>query len=482
MVEHYGENALWLYWEGPMPPYIRLCLDLLQAYNPNARMLGPEDLPGLGFPSEVLEAIRKWHICQRSDAIRVFLLANYGGVWCDADCIPLKPFDLLARAAETSPAGLVTYHSTDSTFGLGLLAARPGAEPIVQLWEHIHRIICDQRVPAWLEVSSQPLTEIIKKTDHTGVVVLPFDHVCPISWRDQHVLSTKAPEHEHAAWLAARPNIWTCMLSHQELSKDSTGKHILNLSRHELLTSDRLLSYLFRASIRRLHESVRPSGRAVVTLNLYGDGMPQNFRESQRAAAQRWGAEYVEITRPLFGWREPWWEKLNLDQHTAAYERVVFFDRDVVVRDDCPSLFELVPEEAVGAVSSEQEGHNLLHHIVPKMQPLCETLGVPLDFTREYLNSGVLVFSPHRHRQVFEAARLVWALTGDHRSWEISDQGPISLACRWTGTPLYLLPCEFNRCGSRLWDHWTPQMDAYIWHFCGPKTWEKMANTIWRVT
>ncbi|GAB6188122.1 glycosyltransferase [Thermopirellula anaerolimosa] len=473
-------SPVWLYWEGPMPPYIRLCLDLLKAYNPNARVLGPDDLPGLGFSPELLDAIGTWHVCQRSDAIRAWLLAEHGGVWCDADCIPLKPFDLLARAAETSPCGLLAYQSTDRTIGVALFAARPGAEPIVRLRDHVVQIARSGRKPGWLEVSSQPMTRIVHEIGRQRCVILPFDHVSPISWRDQHLLSARAPEHEHAAWLAARPNIWTCMLSNQRLSDPAAEDDVPRLTRHELLSSDRLLSHVFRASVGRLHPPSLPAGRAVVTLNLYGDGMPHNLRESQRAAAERWGAEYVEITRPLFGWREPYWEKLNLDKHAVAYERVVYFDRDVVVRADCPNLFECVPAEAIGAVSSEQEGHNLLHHVVPKMQPLCDLLGVPLDFSHEYINSGVLVFSPHRHRAVFEAARLIWALTGDHSSWEIGDQGPLSLARRWTETPLCLLPSEFNRCGARLWDRWTPVMDAFIWHFCGSKNWPHMADTNWQ--
>jgi hypothetical protein len=78
---------------------------------------------------------------------------------------------------------------------------------------------------------------------------------------------------------------------------------------------------------------------------------------------------------------------------------------------------------------------------------------------------------------VIEAARLVWALTDDHGLWEIGDQGPLSLARRWTETPLCLLPCEFNRCGARLWDRWTPAMDDFIWHFCGSKHWSHTVDT-----
>ena len=254
------------------------------------------------------------------------------------------------------------------------------------------------------------------------------------------------------------------------------------MTRHELLTSDRLISFLFRESIARLQAMQAPSvcsGNAVITLNLYGDGLPGNVRDSQRAAAERWGAEYVEITRPLFGWHDPFLEKLHLDCRAAAYDRVVYLDRDVVVRADCPSLFDLVPETHIGAVPSEQEGHHLLFHIQPKMAPLCHVVGVPMDYTSEYINSGVVVFSPHVHRPAFEAARCLHGITSE-RSWEVYDQGCLGLGIKWSGVPLCLLPTEFNRCGERLWDHWTPKMDSFVWHFCGKKTWEAMQNTNWK--
>ena len=191
------------------------------------------------------------------------------------------------------------------------------------------------------------------------------------------------------------------------------------------------------------------------------------------------GAEYVEITRPLFGWRDPFLEKLHLDRHAAAYERVVYLDRDVIVRADCPSLFELVPKDNLGAVASEQKGHHLFVHIQSKMDPLCRLVGVTMDYATEYINSGVLVFSPCVHKPAFESARCLHGITAE-RSWEVYDQGCLGLGIKWSGTPLHLLLSEFNRCGERLWDHWTPKMDAFVWHFCGKKTWGAMQDTNWK--
>ena len=471
------DTRLWLYWEGPMPAYIRLCADLLLAYNPGAVLLGPEDLPQLGFTEEVLAAISKWHVCQRSDAIRTILLATHGGMWCDVDCIPLRSFHHFARLAQTAPSGIAAYDSTDNTIGVGFLAARAGGEAISRLQKHVMDVIRSGRSPGWLEVSSEPMTRIIQEIGRETCPIIPLEHVAPISWRDMYVMYGCDGDINHRGWVDPRPSTYCFMLSNQAL-----GDEVRQLTRHELLTSDRLISFLFRESIARLQAVQTPpvaSGRAVITLNLYGDGMPENIRASQRAAAERWGTEYVEITRPMFGWRDPFLEKLHLDRHAAAYDRIIYLDRDVIVRADCPSLFEQVPEDRIGAVASEQDGHHLLFHIQHKMDPLCHLVGVPMDYATEYVNSGVLVFSPHVHRSAFDAARCLHGITPE-RSWEVYDQGCLGLGIKWSGTLLHLLPPEFNHCGERLWDHWTPRMDSFIWHFCGKKTWEAMQNTNWQ--
>ena len=470
------EPRLWLYWEGSMPAYIRLCADLLLAYNPGAVLLGPEDLPQLGFPEDVLKAIATWHVCQRSDAIRTILLATHGGMWCDVDCIPLRPFHHFARLAQTAPSGIAAYDSTDNTIGVGFLAARAGGEAITRLQSHVMDVIHSGRTPGWLEVSSEPMTRIVGEIGRETCPISPLEHVAPISWRDMYVMYGRDTDANHLGWLDPRPSTYCFMLSNQAL-----GDEVRQLTRHELLTSDRLISFLFRESVARLQAMQAPplrSGKAVICLNLYGDGMPDNVRSSQRAAAERWGAEYVEITRPLFGWHDPFLEKLHLDRHAAAYDRVVYLDRDVIVRADCPSLFDRVSEDCFGAVLSEQEGHNLLFHIEPKMNPLCRLVGVSMDYANEYINSGVLVFKPGVHGAAFEAARCLHGITPE-RSWEIYDQGCLGLGIKWSGTPLHLLPSDFNRCGSRLWDHWTPKMSDYVWHFCGKKTWGVMQETNW---
>lgn len=463
---------VWSYWEGPMPDYISLCAELLGMHNPSLEIVTDDTLALHGIDPESVAWIQH---PQRSDVIRTELLARHGGMWSDLDCIPMRDFGLVLDAARTSPAGFASYHSTDRTIGYGFTAARADS-PIIQAQAaHVRAIVAARRKPGWLEVSTEPLTPIARA--HKGECALwPFYLVHPVSWSEMARMEKRGTDNQHAAHVAANPSAFCYMLSNQGI-----GPEIRRLSRAELLESDRFISFLFRESFRRAAAvRVQGTGRAVVVLNLHGDGMEASARDSMKAAAARWGAEYVEITRGLFGWKDPLWEKLNLDRHCRKFARVVTFDRDVVVREDCPNLFDLVSETHIGAVPSEQPGHNLLGAIQPPMDALSRKVGVSLDYGKEYFNSGVLVFGPGAHAKVFDAARYVSMLTDDRR-WQVYDQGCLSVARKWTDAPLHVLPNSLNRCGAELWDRWTPQQRDHVWHFCGAKNGHRIRATNWRL-
>ncbi len=66
------------------------------------------------------------------------------------------------------------------------------------------------------------------------------------------------------------------------------------------------------------------------------------------------------------------------------------------------------------------------------------------------------------------------------RTWEVYDQGLLSLAVKLEGIPLLALPPTFNRCGAVVWSRWVPTMSDYIWHFCSMGNPESLINdTLW---
>lgn len=108
-------------------------------------------------------------------------------------------------------------------------------------------------------------------------------------------------------------------------------------------------------------------------------------------------------------------------------------------------------------------------------------LGAAMNYDFEYLNSGVLVFDPVRHAQAIDMSRYISMLYPANRSWEVYDQGCLSLGIKLAGVPLHRLGADFNRCGAVTWDRWKPEMENYVWHFCGAKNPSRIDQTNWRV-
>ena len=93
----------------------------------------------------------------------------------------------------------------------------------------------------------------------------------------------------------------------------------------------------------------RKSDYAVcVIANGHSEDLLDVTREWTCAYAKKCGADYVE----LLGDQNPQWpisNKYRLSQVTKAYEKTVYFDCDVVVREDTPNLFTETPDDKISA-------------------------------------------------------------------------------------------------------------------------------------
>jgi hypothetical protein len=92
-----------------MPAFYQLCWRAMARHNPHAVLLGPSEVAAMGG-SEILAAADGLPIPIRSDLVRAWLLATYGGIWVDLDTICLQPMDwtdLPDLRVVRQPAGIV---------------------------------------------------------------------------------------------------------------------------------------------------------------------------------------------------------------------------------------------------------------------------------------------------------------------------------------------------------------------------------------
>jgi hypothetical protein len=218
---------------------------------------------------------------------------------------------------------------------------------------------------------------------------------------------------------------------------------------------------------------------AIAVGNWREDGWRANARSSIAAVARRWGVPVVELTKCVGNDDCGVLEKLWLEKHCEGFDRVVWFDRDVVVRSDCPNLFDVVPAGRFGCVSSHQAPWHV-RESARALAPLFAANGATYDYTIDHLNTGVMVFDPPQHAGIFRAARGVSVAAGE---LPFFDEPQLSLAVKQSGRR-HLLERAFNRCGLANLHEFSPAMTDYIWHFCGIKSQPVEAQidaTIWQL-
>lgn len=143
-------------------------------------------------------------------------------------------------------------------------------------------------------------------------------------------------------WLEIRPQL---DLSSAESAFESCWRlHNLVSARH-VQPAKAELSY---RQCRAIYLGEATAGLCVVTLATghQANDVLNVSRPSLAAYAARCNADYIELR----GTTEPWWglEKFRVRNLAKAFERTLFLDCDVIIRENCPDLFALVPETQIG--------------------------------------------------------------------------------------------------------------------------------------
>ena len=172
-----------------------------------------------------------------------------------------------------------------------------------------------------------------------------------------------------------------------------------------------------------------------------------------RAYADKLGADFIAWD-DYRGHTIPTYQKLELGKLLDDYDRILYLDTDVLVRDDAPNVFELVPEGQLGML----EESRYLDRTVDVIQYM---LGVGYDarqWDRKYYNAGVMVLSK-RHENLFTQPAVEWNHLGD--------QSYLNLMISRTETKVFSLPYRFNRMYFMDWFHGEDRCDAYFIHYAG---------------
>lgn len=140
---------------------------------------------------------------------------------------------------------------------------------------------------------------------------------------------------------------------------------------------------------------------AIVTLAVGHSPLWEVSHPLMAAYAERIGCDFIKITGEALEKVAAHSRKLEVANSLKTYDRVLFLDGDVIIRENCPDLFELVPEEALGATV---EGEPFFKDSSLILADACKLYGIEADEERldqeGWFNSGVMVIS-RCHTEMF---------------------------------------------------------------------------------
>lgn len=234
---------VWTYWEGPQPDWIAACLRTIGKHAPELHVLDPVSFDALRKYDRDID-LQPLHVAHRADFIRAYLLAHFGGLWIDADCLLMRPpTEVFERLVEME---FVAHQDRQGWFPNGFMAARPGSRIARELYERICKRLRSGVILGWTSLGGEPLTDILRKST-VSWYEMRCQRVQPVCWGTPEVFFQRSSALEHAKRLQSGALCY--MLSNTEVCK-----YLAEHPDESLLTSDTFFQFLFTHAMRGVDE------------------------------------------------------------------------------------------------------------------------------------------------------------------------------------------------------------------------------------
>jgi ADP-heptose:LPS heptosyltransferase len=205
---------------------------------------------------------------------------------------------------------------------------------------------------------------------------------------------------------------------------------------------------------------------AIVTL-VIGEEYKNLFKltnSPMKKYADKIGAEFVILDKQILSKSLPQWEKFRLFNLLNKYDRIIYLDSDLVVRDDCPNLFEIVPEDSIGLFNEAPfvSRNGLINEVA-------SVLKINVEENGKYYNTGVMIVSK-KHKFLFELPKV-----------EVNnffEQTYFNVKLLDEKVKVFDLDYNFNRmsCIDRF--NGISRLDSFIVHYAGCPSLELMKSLI----
>jgi hypothetical protein len=204
----------------------------------------------------------------------------------------------------------------------------------------------------------------------------------------------------------------------------------------------------------------------IVTLNIGNkyNSIAKLTHPTLKNYADKIGADFIVLDKQQISKTSPQWEKYRIFDLLNKYRRILYFDTDLIIREDCPNLFSIVPEENIGLFDespfTDRQG---------LVQSIADYWGKKIEVKEKYYNTGVMVVS-RKHKYLF--------VKPEQEIDNFYEQTYFNMQLAEAKEEVFSLNYNFNRMSCI--DRFTgiSRLDAYIIHYAGCPTLNLMQELI----
>ena len=173
-----------------------------------------------------------------------------------------------------------------------------------------------------------------------------------------------------------------------------------------------------------------------------------------KAYANKFGADFLCITDGDTKYASQKWKKFSIYELLDNYKRILYVDIDILIRDDAPNIFDIVPETKLG-MFNEGKYANRLEFIKQASEYYNESIK---NWKGNFYNSGVMVI-PRKYKSIFKLPIGV--------DYVETDQPYINLRILNDNIDMYDLDFKFNRMDIQDKYCGVSRLDSYFVHYAG---------------
>ena len=201
--------------------------------------------------------------------------------------------------------------------------------------------------------------------------------------------------------------------------------------------------------------------------------MGQLTHPTIKAYAEKTSADFLCIGEQLISQGRPQWEKFQIFDLLDEYDRILYVDTDLVIRHDCPDLFEMVPSDKIGLFNEAPFTDRRKELLVA----ICEANGIALpEWGGRYFNAGVMVVSK-KHKPLFKKPE-EGGFGCYEEQYSFLEQSYLNVKIALDGVHVHELSHRFNH--MTCMDTFTREGDLapYIIHYAGHPTFKRVSELI----